>query len=1062
MRYIWLVCGISWLSAVTEIPAQESLNTISFPAPFDTEPASSGKPLPPEEAAARFRRPPGFRVTVFAAEPDVCNPIGMAWDGRGRLWVAENYTYADRETVFDFSLRDRVLIFEDTDNDGVHDRRTIFTDEVQLLTSVEVGLGGAWLMTPPQLIFIPDLNRDDRPDSAPIVVLDGFTPSRDNYHTFANGLRWGPDGWLYGRCGASSPGRIGAPGTPDDQRIPLHGGIWRFHPVRKIFEVVSHGTTNPWGLDWNATGDGMFVNTVNGHLWQLIPGAHYKRPHSEDPNPYVYETIDTHADHYHWDTGKHWTDSRNPVGEHDRLGGGHAHSGCLIYNGQNWPAEYWGALLTLNLHGRRVNVERLDHHGTAVLGKHQPDILQSADPWFRGIDLSCGPDGSVFILDWSDSGECHDTTGIHRSSGRIFKVSYGQPQLTKTRHIGQLSLAELVRSALLPYDNQADRYFYWHAKQARLELATRVQLHQQYPEVKRQLRSLWNGDRVANEDPLNEFSVHEIDKRIELAQAIGVISHQEFTEWYAAPGNRFYRANARFIDLLLESSPIDTILSQRPTGESTNSVLPNAVMDILKEVALNQINDSNRLALASGLQRLPLERRLEFAQLLEEHALPDDHNLPLMIWYGLIPVAESHPREMAEYAINTLYPTTRQLITRRLTEMIESHPERIELLLAKLLLIEDHQRREKLLPDILHGMSEACAGRQKLQVPQLWEGVSRLAKESPQSELVSIARELDLLFGDGRALDEIKQIVRDEQADIAIRKRALQSLIERRPDDLREICEAALTVRSLNTVAVGGLTGIEDSQLAHRLARSYRTFLPAERPSLIDALTTRPTFASALIDEVREGHIPHAALTPVHARQILSFENAELSRQLNEVWGEIRHTPAEKVTMIDSLKHQLTTETLAQADPAQGRVVYQKVCSTCHRLYGHGASIGPDLTGSGRANLDYLLQNLVDPSATVGAEYRMTVVVLKDGRVLNGIVTARQDNTMTLQTTQDRMIIEWDEIETTKLSSVSLMPDGQLQTLTAAQIRDLVGYLMHPVQVPLPDGESPSAPAPSR
>ena len=318
MRQTWVVIVLGMFIPVLSSCGQEPAPPPPFPAPFDTEPASSGLPLPPEEAAKGFQLPPGFQVTVFAAEPDVRQPIAMTWDGRGRLWVAENYTYADRKTVFDFSLRDRVVIFEDKDNDGKFDERKVFTDDVQLLTSVEVGRGGVWLMTPPQLIFIPDQDRDDKPDSEPVVMLDGFTPSRDNYHTFANGIKWGPDGWLYGRCGASSPGRVGVPGTPDELRVPLHGGIWRFHPKTKVFEVLCHGTTNPWGLDWNANGEGFFVNTVNGHLWQVIPGAHYKRPHSEDPNPNVYEMIDNHADHYHWDTGKDWTDSRKPSPEQDR------------------------------------------------------------------------------------------------------------------------------------------------------------------------------------------------------------------------------------------------------------------------------------------------------------------------------------------------------------------------------------------------------------------------------------------------------------------------------------------------------------------------------------------------------------------------------------------------------------------------------------------------------------------------------------------------------------------------------------------------------------------------
>src|SRR5437764_2342177 len=212
-----------------------SLCASEFPAPYNSEP-DQAKPMPAAEAAATMRLPPGFKASVFAAEPDVQNPIAMAWDGRGRLWVAENYTYAEGGKKFDLNLRDRILIFEDKDGDGRFDTRKVFTDELQMLTSIEVGRGGVWVICPPQVLFIPDRNGDDVPDGAPEIVLDGFTVPPENYHNFANGLRFGPDGWLYGRCGASSPGEIGAPRTPADQRIPMRGTCWLYDPKRRVVE----------------------------------------------------------------------------------------------------------------------------------------------------------------------------------------------------------------------------------------------------------------------------------------------------------------------------------------------------------------------------------------------------------------------------------------------------------------------------------------------------------------------------------------------------------------------------------------------------------------------------------------------------------------------------------------------------------------------------------------------------------------------------------------------------------------------------------------------------------
>src|SRR5438128_2195702 len=124
-----------------------------FPPPRNTE-RSPTRPLSGAAAAAGFRVPAGFRVTAFAAEPDVQNPIAMAWDRRGRLWVAENYTYAEQTQKFDLHFRDRVLIFEDADADGRFDKRAVFTDEVQRLASLELGFGGVWLLCPPRLLFL--------------------------------------------------------------------------------------------------------------------------------------------------------------------------------------------------------------------------------------------------------------------------------------------------------------------------------------------------------------------------------------------------------------------------------------------------------------------------------------------------------------------------------------------------------------------------------------------------------------------------------------------------------------------------------------------------------------------------------------------------------------------------------------------------------------------------------------------------------------------------------------------------------------------------------------------
>ena len=165
-----------------------------------------------------------------------------------------------------------------------------------MLTSIERGFGGVWAVCPPNLVFIP--MDGDKPAGPAQVMLDGFSTTAASRHTFANGLKWGPDGWLYGRVGISSTSWVDVPGVPKEKRQPTAGGLWRYHPVTKVFEPYCHGTTNPWGSDWTKDHELLFINTVIGHGWQGIHGAHFKRMHGEDPYPFVYELIDQQADHY--------------------------------------------------------------------------------------------------------------------------------------------------------------------------------------------------------------------------------------------------------------------------------------------------------------------------------------------------------------------------------------------------------------------------------------------------------------------------------------------------------------------------------------------------------------------------------------------------------------------------------------------------------------------------------------------------------------------------------------------------------------------------------------------
>lgn len=918
-----------------------------FPNPYNSDPGDAQPPTPQESLKA-WHLPPGFKATLFAAEPDVQNPIAMAWDAKGRMWVAENYTYAERQKRFDLGLKDRVIILEDKDWDGIAETRKVFTQDVQMLTSVEVGRGGVWLMCPPQVLFIPDANGDDVPDGAPQVMIDGFTVAKDNYHNFANGLRWGPDGWLYGRCGHSCPGLLGVPGTSDDQRIPMKGGIWRFHPERKIVEVLTHGTTNPWGHDWDENGEMFFINTVTGHLWHLMSGAHL---HDTSPslNPGVYERLDTIADHYHYDRSGSWMESRD--GKANSLGGGHAHIGMMIYQADQWPEQYRNKLFTLNMHGRRANVERLERLGSGYVGKHEPDVFLTDDPWFRGIEISVGPDGSGFILDWSDTGECHDSTGVHRTSGRIFRITYGDTKMP-------------------------EKPFTWRK-----------------PLPKPDLKSD------------NEYS--------------RVRGLREMTQFW----------------------PVDTIVGPVPKIVYPDAEITEALPTLLN-LARTDKSSLVQLTLASTLQRLPLKHRAALAtELVRNVEYADDQNIPALVWYGLIPLGDSDPMALVAVAKECKLPNTLRWITRNLASRIETKPEPINALLNAARDV-DHQA-------ILSGLSEAFQGWRKAPKPEAWDA---FAKSITQSNATKTIRELSSLFGDGRALDEIKAIALDDKADLTTRQAALKTLIDARPANLRELCESLLEVRGLNTTAVRGLALFDDPAIGQKLAKTYRKFASTERPAVLDTLVSRPAFAAVLLDNVGDqgAKIARTDITAFHARQIRAFNNEALTQQLTEVWGELRESATDKKELIEKLKKQLDGPTLAKANLSTGRVLFTAVCSACHQMYGEGGKVGPDLTGSGRANIDYLLENIADPSGVVSADYRMSILTLKDGRILSGVIARQDARTLTLRLLTEETTIEKTEISKQEASPMSMMPEGLLLAFPPEQVRDLIAYLMHPSQVPLP------------
>jgi hypothetical protein len=425
---------------------------------------------------------------------------------------------------------------------------------------------------------------------------------------------------------------VGKPGAAQAERTPFHGGIWRYHPTRHVFESVAEGTTNPWGIDFDEFGQGFFSNSVTPHLYHIIPGAHYERRRESALSRYAYDRIPPIADHLHW-VGTSWDKSGGGTSEQVAVGGGHAHCGLMVYLGGAFPAEYRGRIFMVNIHGRRVNVDVPRREGSGYVAGHGTDFLTSTDRYFRGLHMKYGPDGAVYLSDWYDTGECH-TRAPDVSNGRIYRIAYegsgfgvqGSGE-AGARDLSEMSIQELADMQVAGNE--------WHVRHAR---------------------------RVLQERGANPH-VHAAMRRI-VASDVDV-SHRLRAQWvlHATEG----LDEKLLLELLLDPEPWMRAWAVRLLVEPKD--VSDAALNELERLAAADGSSLVRLHLASAAQRLPLSKRWDILRHLASHAEDAaDRNIPLMIWYAAEPLVPADPKRARALAASTKLPRLREFIVRRMLD----------------------------------------------------------------------------------------------------------------------------------------------------------------------------------------------------------------------------------------------------------------------------------------------------------------------------------------------------------------------------------------------------------
>ena len=970
--------------------------------------------LAPQDAAEAMTVPPGFKVTLFAGEPDVVQPIAFALDDRGRLWVAEAYSYPKR--MPDGQARDRILIFEDKDGDGRFDTRKVFADTLNLVSGIELGFGGVYVGAAPQLLFIPDKDGDDRPDGPPEVLLDGW--GFHDTHETLNSFNWGPDGWLYGCHGVFTHSRVGKPGTADQDRVPLNAGIWRFHPTRKTFEVFAHGTSNPWGVDFDARGQAFLTSCVIPHLYHVIQGARYERQAGPHFNIYTYDDIKTIADHRHYVGGNPHAGN----GRSDEAGGGHAHAGALIYQGDAWPAQYRGSLFMNNIHGARLNRDTLEPKGSGFVGRHAPDFLLANDRWSQVVSLKQGPDGSVFMIDWYDKNQCHrnETEAHDRSNGRIFKISHGTTKFSPVDLKTQSSraLADLV----------LQRPGEWQGRHAQRILQERGKLDDRVAATLRE-QATWRSPIFSQ--PKRAWTPADEPMMLGALWALHLSGAPlaEVSAFLLSSPSPSVRAWT--VQLLCET--------RQPSRRDVRQFLTIAADATESPVV--------RLSLASAVQRLPSEYndlKWSILERLVEHGEDSsDHNLPLMVWYAAEPLAAVDPGRALQLALTAKLPNLLPFMVRRVAALGTTESlERIIGLIAA-------ARSDAVRLTLVVGLNEAFKGRRQVALPAGWTKVYPLLRDSRDPHLQSQGTALAVTFGDPVALRVLRVVLANPKAEPSARNEALTALLKARDLDLPETLIGLFDDDALRGAALRALAAFEHPRSAGAILSAYPRLAPEERRDALNTLAARVEPSKALLAAVGTGKIASKDLSADVVRQLRNHKNPEIDALIAKDWGAARETSADRAKVIARFRAVITRKSPSTPDPSLGRAMFAKTCQQCHVLFGVGGKIGPDLTGSNRADLDYVLSNVLDPSALVGKDYNAQIVATTDGRVLTGLIRHEDKDALTLQTANDVVVIPRGEIEAKRQSDQSMMPEDLWTPLNEQEVRSLVAYLASPGQVPI-------------
>ena len=954
-----------------------------------------GKQVPPGEDLALLETDDDLVVEALLSEPEIAQPTHFSFDTRGRMWVAQyrQYPYpaglamTGRDQYYRSKYdripppppnhdhgADIISVHEDLDGDGVYETSKNVLTGLNMANSVVHGWGGIWVMHTPYLLFYPDKNEDDIPDGDPEVRLAGF--GLEDTHSVANGLAWGPDGWLYGSQGSTTTSRVTRPGF-DDPPIYNEGPIvWRYHPRTKEFEVFADGGGNTFGLSFDAEG-----RLFSGHNGGSTRGFHFiqngqylkqgKNPgkFGPPPNPYSFGELTMMA-------------SSNPIPRFSHLG--------IHVDAPALPDRMQGQLLSVDpLHHTLISSDRYPL-GSTFKTTDTGFPLRSKDFTFRPVYLSNSPCGGVIFSDFREQYIAHGQNyqgQIDPDSGRIYRLKGKASSLLKDRNLESKSTSELL--TLLSHKNQ------WHRQTAVRLLAQR-------------------GDKSI---------VPELEALLEQTKPHPALE----ALWVLHQMGELRLTTAR----LHRDHPVPMVRAWVIRFSGDDGIIEPEFFNQIRVAAGHETAEVQCQNLSTA-NRLPFQQSLALAKQVISHSRHlKDPFIPLMAWHVVEKHCEDHPDAViTTFSDKEIWGSPfflNEIAPRLMRRFAEAGSRRDFLHCARLLELAPTKAGREALTK---GIEKAFEGRTVPTLP------NELALKLDKSSL-----SMRIRSGDAQALSEGLELLSNPQISPAKQLEAIRAFGSHQGN--AEVWKKllALITSSKNSeirrAAITSLQIYQDQEIGKTLASSYPKLPPPLQASTLNLLASRPTWAISLLKSIDPQKIPAEHLDQDLLSRLALHEDKMIAALLHQHFPESnKQTPSLRV---DALQKILAAR---PGDPYAGEAIYTERCGACHKLFFKGGNVGPDLTRYQRDDLGTMLVSILDPSAEIREGYENVFVTTTDARVLSGFLSDEDQNSIVLRGFDGTdLTIPRKEIKTLKPVGRSLMPEGLLDGLDDAALRNLFAYL---------------------